>query len=86
MDILIKNCNLISMAYGRPKYEEHMSIYIENGRITEIGEDVIPKRGAQIIDASRKNMYARAHKYTCTSKHEYFQRDIRWLYTSKMVK
>lgn len=29
MDILIRNCNLISMAEGRPKYEENMSIYIE---------------------------------------------------------
>ena len=54
MDILIRNCNLISMSENRPKYEENISIYIENGKITEIGEDVTPNRGAYIIDARGK--------------------------------
>lgn len=54
MDILIKNCNLISMSNGRPEYEENMSIYIENDRITEIDQEVIPNRGAHIIDAKGK--------------------------------
>lgn len=30
MDILIRNCNLISMSEDRPEYEEEVSIYIEN--------------------------------------------------------
>lgn len=54
MDILIKNCNLISMSEGRPKYEENMSIYIENGVITEISEEITPHMGAYIIDARGK--------------------------------
>lgn len=54
MDILIKNCNLISMSEGRPRYEEDISIYIENGVITEIGEEIIPHMGAYIIDARGK--------------------------------
>ncbi len=54
MDILIKGCNLISMSDSRPKYEENVSIYIENGNITEIGDDVTPSRGAYIIDARDK--------------------------------
>lgn len=54
MDILIRNCNLISMTEDRPRYEENMSIYIENGKITKIGEDVIPSKGAYIIDAENK--------------------------------
>ena len=54
MDILIKNCNLISMAYGRPKFEEGMSIYISGGKITEIGKDVTPKLNSVIIDAEDK--------------------------------
>lgn len=54
MDILIRNCNLISMSDDRPKYEENVNIYIENGKITEIGEDVTPSPGAYIIDAKDK--------------------------------
>ncbi len=30
MDILIRNCNLISMAEDREEYEEEVSIYIQN--------------------------------------------------------
>lgn len=54
MDILIRNCNLISMSEERPKYEENISIYIEDGKITQIGEEVTPNRGAYIIDAKNK--------------------------------
>ena len=54
MDILIRNCNLISMSEGREKFEEDMCIYIENGKITEIEKDITPRRGAYIIDAEGK--------------------------------
>lgn len=54
MDILIKDCTLISMSYGRPEIEENMSIYIENGTITQIAEDITPEMGAYIIDARGK--------------------------------
>lgn len=54
MDILIKNCNLISMSSGRSRYEENMNIYISNGKITKIGEDVTPNPGTYIIDAKDK--------------------------------
>lgn len=54
MDILIRNCNLISMSENRPKYEENVNIYIENDKITEIGKDVTPNPGAYIIDARDK--------------------------------
>lgn len=54
MDILIRNCNLISMSENRPKCEENVSIYIEDEKITEIGKDVTPNRGAYIIDAKGK--------------------------------
>lgn len=54
MDILIKDCTLISMSYGRSEIEENMSIYIENGTITQIAEDITPEIGAYIIDARGK--------------------------------
>lgn len=54
MDILIRNCNLISMSEDRPKYEENVDIYIENDKITEIGEEVTPRPGTYIIDAKDK--------------------------------
>ena len=54
MDILIKNCNLISMSDNRPKYEKNINIYIQDGKISQIGEEVTPNRGAYIIDAHSK--------------------------------
>ncbi len=54
MDILIKNCNLISMSDRKPRIQEHMSIYIENGIITQIASEVTPEIGAKIIDADGK--------------------------------
>lgn len=54
MDILIRNCNLISMARNRPKYEENIDIYIEDDKIAEIGEYITPRPGAYIIDAEGK--------------------------------
>lgn len=54
MDILIRNCNLISMSEDRPRYEENVDIYIQNDKITEIGEDVTPRPGTYIIDAKDK--------------------------------
>lgn len=54
MDILIKNCDLISMSDRKPRIQEHMSIYIENGIITQIASEVTPEIGAKIIDADGK--------------------------------
>lgn len=54
MDILIRNCNLISMAARRPRLERNTNVYIENGKITKIGKEITPNRGAQIIDAANK--------------------------------
>lgn len=54
MDILIKNCNLISMSEERPKYEEDVNVYVKGDTIVEIGKDVTPRPGTYIIDARDK--------------------------------
>lgn len=54
MDILIKNCNLISMDTSREKYEEDIDIYIANGKIIQIGKNLDIKKDKKIINA--KNM------------------------------
>ena len=36
MDILIKNCNLISMKENHEKYEPNMDIYIKQGKVYKI--------------------------------------------------
>lgn len=51
MDILIKNCNLISMDSKREKYEENMDIYISEGKITEISKNIEVKKDVKVINA-----------------------------------
>ena len=54
MDILIKNCNLISMSEKREKYEPNIDIHISNGKIIKIGKNLEQTDGAKIIDAKNK--------------------------------
>ena len=51
--MLIKNCNLISMAEAREKYEPGVDILIENGKIKEIGKN-LDAVGDEIVDADGK--------------------------------
>lgn len=53
MSILIKNCNLISMAEGREKYEPGMDILIVDGKIAKIGAR-LEAGDAEVIDAGSK--------------------------------
>ncbi len=52
--MLIKNCNLISMAEGREKYEPGVDILIEGNKISKIGEGLEVPEGAEVIDAGGK--------------------------------
>lgn len=52
--MLIKNCNLISMAEGREKYEPGVDILIEGNKISEIGEGLEVPESAEVIDAGGK--------------------------------
>ncbi len=54
MDILIKNCNLISMSNSREKYEEGIDILISNGKINKIAKNIEAKEGIKTIDAKNK--------------------------------
>lgn len=55
MNILIKNCNLISMEESLPEYMPNMDIYIEHGEIKEIGESLsVTDVSLKTIDASNK--------------------------------
>ena len=54
MDILIKNCNLISMAEGREKYESDMDILIQNKKIAKTGKNIAISSDTKVIDASGK--------------------------------
>lgn len=49
--MLIKNCNLISMAEAREKLEPGVDILIENGKIKQIGKN-IDAVDAEVIDAA----------------------------------
>ncbi len=51
--MLIKNCNLISMAEAREKYEPGMDILIENGKIKKIGKN-LDVAGGEVINADGK--------------------------------
>lgn len=53
MDILIKNCNLISMSDKREKLEENIDILIKNGKIAKVNKD-IKEKADKVIDANRK--------------------------------
>ncbi len=54
MNILIKNCNLISMAENREKYEPNIDIYIKDKKITKIGKNINPENDTKIINAENK--------------------------------
>lgn len=54
MDILIKNCNLISMSEKRARYQENMDVYISNEKIKEIGKNLNKGEDIKIIDAKGK--------------------------------
>lgn len=54
MDILIKNCNLISMNEKKEKYEENIDIYISNGKIIKIARNIETGKDTKIIDAKGK--------------------------------
>lgn len=53
MDILIKNCTLISMSDKREKLEKNMDILIRNGKIENINKNIDEKTD-KIIDATGK--------------------------------
>lgn len=53
MNILIKNCNLISMSNKREKLEKDIDILIKNGKIENISENINEKVD-KIIDAKGK--------------------------------
>lgn len=53
MNILIKNCNLISMSDKREKLEENTDILIKNGKIAKVNKD-IKEKADKIIYANGK--------------------------------
>lgn len=53
MDILIKNCTLISMSNKREKIDKNVDIFIKGGKINKIGKD-INEPVEKIIDATGK--------------------------------
>ena len=55
MNILIKNCNLISISENRAKYEENMDIYITSGKIEKIGKNITNvAKETNVIEAKGK--------------------------------
>ncbi len=54
MKILIKNCNLISMAEKREKYEEGIDILINNDRIEKVDKNINIKDYDKLINADGK--------------------------------
>lgn len=54
MNILIKNCNLISMSENRNKIEYGIDILIEDDKIKQIGKNIDEKKYLKVIDASNK--------------------------------
>ncbi|MBQ1392858.1 MAG: amidohydrolase [Lachnospiraceae bacterium] len=53
MNTLIRNCNLISMAEGREKFEPGMDVLVEDGKIAKIGTG-LDTGDAEVIDAGGK--------------------------------
>ena len=51
MKILIKNCTLVSMAEGRPQYEENMDVLIENDTISKIDKNISEEQIDKVIEA-----------------------------------
>ena len=54
MNILIKNCNLISMSEKRDKIEYGIDILIENNKIIKIEKNISNKENYKLIDATNK--------------------------------
>lgn len=54
MNILIKDCNLISMSKIRDRYEKKIDILISNRKIIEIGKDITAPENTKIINAKGK--------------------------------
>ena len=54
MDLLIKNCNLISMAENREKYELNMDILIKDKKIAKIGENIEVLDDTKVIEGRGK--------------------------------
>ncbi len=54
MEILIKNCNLISMDENREKIENNIDILIKDNRIFKIGKNIPENKEYKIIDATNK--------------------------------
>lgn len=54
MEILIKNCNLISMSENRNKIEHGIDILIENDKIKKIEKNIFVENNVKIIDAANK--------------------------------
>lgn len=55
MNILIKNCNLISMEEDLPKCQANMDIHVEKDIIKAIGKNLsVNDAELKIIDASNK--------------------------------
>ena len=54
MNILIKNCNLISMSENRNKIEYGIDILIEDDKIKQIGKNIDEKKYLKVIDESNK--------------------------------
>ena len=52
MNVLIKNCTLVSMAPDRPKFEKNIDILIEDENITKIGPDITSKDIDKVINAN----------------------------------
>lgn len=54
MEILIKNCNLISMSNKQERYQKNMDILIKNDRIVKIEKGIDEGNCARVIDATGK--------------------------------
>lgn len=54
MKILVKNCNLISMAETREKYEKNMDVLINNDRIEKIATNINVDNYDKVINANGK--------------------------------
>lgn len=86
MDILIKNCDLISMSNGREKYEQDMDILISNGKISKIGKKINVSMDAKTIYAKGKICmpgFVNAHAHLSMS---IFRETLDRICTSRMVK
>jgi 5-methylthioadenosine/S-adenosylhomocysteine deaminase len=63
MNILIKNCNLISIEPSKPKIEYNTNILIKNGKIKNISNETITTKTDKVIDG--KNKYVIPGMFNC---------------------